>query len=239
MSRPRSRIEAFFWDSLVHRVERDHRQPDHEFLRRRIVAGVTLLVGAVVLGLSLNTTPGDSAFYALTVLLALVWAVGAFASGPLHAGWMRRGDGLARPWVQPIMLGLLAAAVFVVGALIVAQIPFLARSVEEVLAFARNGSLPVIALITVINGLAEELFFRGALFAAVGARHPVTISTLVYALTTVATLNVMLIFSAVILGLIVGLQRRASGGVQAPMLTHVTWSLAMLFVLPPLMTALA
>jgi hypothetical protein len=30
------------------------------------------------------------------------------------------------------------------------------------------------------------------------------------------------------------LERRATGGVLAPMLTHVTWSLLMLLVLPPL-----
>jgi uncharacterized protein len=42
----------------------------------------------------------------------------------------------------------------------------------------------------------------------------------------------MLSFAAVLLGLIVGLQRRASGGILAPILTHCTWSLAMLFALP-------
>ena len=35
------------------------------------------------------------------------------------------------------------------------------------------------------------------------------------------------------LGLVVGLQRRASGGILGPILTHCTWSLTMLFVLPP------
>lgn len=106
------------------------------------------------------------------------------------------------------------------------------------LEYARYGSLPVIVVITLVNGLAEELFFRGALYAAV-ARRPVLVSTVVYVLTTLATLNVMLIFSAAVLGVLVGLQRRVSGGVMAPMITHVVWSLGMLFILPPLMTALA
>ena len=53
-----------------------------------------------------------------------------------------------------------------------------------------------------------------------------------------ATGNVMLVFAAAVLGVLVGLQRRVSGGVLAPMLTHVTWSLGMLFILPPLMAAL-
>jgi len=29
-----------------------------------------------------------------------------------------------------------------------------------------------------------------------------------------------------------GLERRASGGILAPILTHITWSLSMLFLLP-------
>ena len=49
-----------------------------------------------------------------------------------------------------------------------------------------------------------------------------------------ATGNVMLTFAAVLLGAVTGLQRRASGGILAPILTHCTWSLAMLFALPVL-----
>ena len=38
----------------------------------------------------------------------------------------------------------------------------------------------------------------------------------------------MLAFAAVLLGTLVGLERRASGGILAPILTHLTWSLTML-----------
>ena len=34
------------------------------------------------------------------------------------------------------------------------------------------------------------------------------------------------------LGLIVGLQRRATGGILAPIITHLTWSVSMLYLLP-------
>ena len=44
----------------------------------------------------------------------------------------------------------------------------------------------------------------------------------------------MLAFAAILLGTVVGLERRASGGILAPILTHVTWSTAMLFALPAL-----
>jgi uncharacterized protein len=59
-------------------------------------------------------------------------------------------------------------------------------------------------------------------------------STGIYAVVTVATGNPMLVFAALTLGLVLGLQRRASGGILAPMLTHVTWSVIMLLALPPL-----
>jgi len=42
----------------------------------------------------------------------------------------------------------------------------------------------------------------------------------------------MLVFAAVTLGFVLALQRRASGGILGPVLTHVTWSLVMLFALP-------
>lgn len=224
--------------SLVVPVERDHSQSDAAFRRRRVVAAGTLVVGAILLALSLSTEPGDPRFILLAFALALTWVVGAFLSGPLHAGWIQGATRLRRPLLQPFAIGLAAVAVFAVGAVLVAQVPALRTSVESVLDHARFGTLPLIVLITLMNGLAEELFFRGALYAAIGVRHPVAISTGIYALTTVATLNVMLVFAAVVLGLLTGAQRRASGGVLAPMITHVTWSMGMLLVLPPLMNAL-
>jgi membrane protease YdiL (CAAX protease family) len=50
--------------------------------------------------------------------------------------------------------------------------------------------------------------------------------------TTVAAGNLLLVVAALVLGLVVGLERRASGGILGPAITHVTWALAMLFGLP-------
>jgi membrane protease YdiL (CAAX protease family) len=232
-------LSRFVDATFVSPVERDHRQSARMFRRRRVIAAVTLVVGSTLLGLSLATEPGDPAFYAYTFALAATWVVGSVLSGPLHLGRMRSRGGTRRPVLPPVLVGLALVVVFVVGALVVAQVPFLRASVDEVLDHARYGSLPVIALVTVVNGVAEEMFFRGALYAAVGARHAVLVSTVLYTLITVATWNVMLVFAAAVLGVLVGLERRVTGGVLAPMLTHVTWSLGMLFILPPLMAALA
>jgi len=230
----RRRLTAALAPALIDKVERDHSQPDSEFLRRRVVAAVVLVVGAVLLGISLGIEPGDPTFYPLTLMVAATWAVGALVSGPLHLGRIPFRGSLRRPVLTPIVLGLLAGAVFVVGALVVRQIPPLAGFVDDVLAHADEGYLPLIALVTLVNGVAEEVFFRGGLFAAIGRRHPVLISTAVYATATLATGNPMLVFAALVLGTVFGLQRRASGGVLASILTHITWSSMMLFVLPPL-----
>jgi membrane protease YdiL (CAAX protease family) len=218
------------WD----KVPRDHRQDPRPFLVRRVVTAVFVLIGAGVLGWSLSIEPGSSTFYVATAILACVWTVGAFTSGPLYLGRIaspRNQEHLRRPVVGAILLGLALSALFVVGAFVVRQVPFLNEQVSNVLGHAAQGVTPLLLLITVGNGVAEELFFRGALYAAI-PRHPVVISTIAYVIATLATGNVMLAFAAVLLGAVVGLERRASGGVLAPILTHVTWSTIMLFALP-------
>jgi membrane protease YdiL (CAAX protease family) len=102
------------------------------------------------------------------------------------------------------------------------------------LEYTNHGPLLLIVLIALVNGVAEELFFRGALYTALGRFYPVAISTLLYAVATSATGNPMLGFAALILGTVCGLQRRATGGVLAPVLTHMVWGLIMVVALPPI-----
>lgn len=219
--------------SLVDVVPRDQRESPAAWRRRRLVTLGVLVVGGAVLGWSLRLPPGDDLFYAGTAALAAVWAVGAVLSGPLHLGRIATEDRLARPIITPLALGLGLAAVFVGGALVVRQLPWLAEQVARVMEHADLASLPLVVVITAVNGIAEELFFRGALYAAI-PRHPVAWTSAAYTVVTLATGNVMLGFASVLLGVLCGLQRRASGGVLAPVLTHVSWSLAMLLALPPL-----
>lgn len=225
-------IRRSLWDV----VPRDQRDTAVGLRRRQVVTAVVVLLGALTLGVSLRIEPGNPWFYPATFALAGVWTAGAFASGPLHLGrisdW-RDHDQLKRPVLAPILLGLGLAAVFVVGALVVREIDWLADQVSSVMDFADEGSLPLLIAVTAVNGVAEELFFRGAAYAAV-PRRPVLWTTLAYVIATLATGNVMLAFAAILLGIVVGLQRRASGGILAPVLTHCTWSLTMLLALPPI-----
>ena len=78
---------------------------------------------------------------------------------------------------------------------------------RTVLDFADQGSLPILVVVTAVNGIAEELFFRGAAYAAI-PRHPVAWTSVAYAIATAATGNVMLAFAAILLGVVVGLERR-------------------------------
>ena len=221
-------LRRVLWDQ----VPRDHRDSPSALRRRQWVTGLVVVLGGIVLGLSLRTEPGSPAFYAGSLGLSAIWAAGAVASGPLYLGRNLHPErDPVRPVVAPILLGLALAGVFVVGGLVVREIPALAGQVDNVVDFADQGALPLLVLVTAITGATEELFFRGAAYAAT-PRHPVLVTTALYTVATYATGNVMLTFAAVLLGLVVGLERRASGGILGPILTHVTWSLTMLFVLP-------
>jgi hypothetical protein len=139
---------------------------------------------------------------------------------------------LRRPVIAPIVVGAVLAAVFVVGALIVRHVELLADRVEGLLAFAKNGSWSAVLSLTVANGIAEEVFFRGAVQPALPENIRLPGTVVIYAAVTMATGNVMLGVAAVLLGTVVGLQRQATNGVLAPILTHVTWSVSMLVALP-------
>ncbi len=224
----RTFIQRSLWDV----VPRDQRDSDAAFRRRQVVAAIVVLVGAGVLGWSLRLEPGGDTFYVAAIVLAGVWAAGAFLSGRLHLGRMARSNEVfVRPILAPILIGLVLVGIFVLGSLVVREIPALADYVSSVLEYADEGSLTLLAAITFVNGIAEELFFRGAMYAAI-PKHPVLWTTLAYVVATLATGNVMLAFAAILLGTVCGLERRASGGLLAPVLTHITWSLSMLFLLP-------
>jgi uncharacterized protein len=211
-----------------------HHEPPAVVLRRRIVVGITLVVGAAVLGFSLRRTPGESSFYWLTLALAAAWLTGAFISGPLHLGGINWRGRNQRPVISGTIIGLLVGGIFVVGGLIAREVPAIAALIVRVLQFAHHGPFLLVVAITLVNGVAEEVFFRGALYTALGRHHPVVISTVLYTCTTMASGNPVLGFAAIILGTVCALERRASGGILAPMLTHFFWALIMVLALPPL-----
>ena len=224
--------------SLLDVTPRDHWQSQRAFRRRQVVSGVVVVIGALVLGYMLRIQDDPFKFNLCALLLAGVWTAGAFASGPLHLGRIGHASGpdllAPRPVIPPLLVGAALSLVFVVGAFLVLAFPWLHEQVKEVLRHSEQGSAAMLLLVTVANGIAEELFFRGAFYAAI-PRRQVLWTTIAYTIATLATGNVMLGFAAAVLGFVVGLQRRASGGILAPIITHLVWSVTMLYVLPAIL----
>ncbi|WP_428350282.1 lysostaphin resistance A-like protein [Mycolicibacterium sp.] len=223
----------------IWQIVRAEAQPYNEWpsviRRRKVVVSVVLLIGASLLGFSLSREPGDQSFIWLTLALAAVWVCGAFASGPLHLGYVKFRGRNQRPVITGTVVGLALGAAFLVGGLICRQIPAVAGYITRVLEYSNVGPLWLIVFIAVINGVAEELFFRGSLYTALARFRPALVSTVLYVIATgAATGNPMLGFAALVLGSVCALERRATGGVLAPMLTHFFWGLVMVLALPPM-----
>lgn len=229
----RAGVASELWRAVTN-VAVPHNESPAVVRRRRVVVAITLVLGAVVLGFSMRRHPGESSFYWLTLALAAVWLVGGLLSGPVHLGgicWRGRNQ---RPVISGTSVGLLLGGAFVVGGLVAREIPSVAALISRVLLFTHGGWFWLIVVITLVNGVAEEIFFRGALYTALGRRNPVIVSTILYVVATLASGNAMLGFAGIILGTVCALERRASGGVLAPVLTHLVWGLVMVLVLPPL-----
>lgn len=219
---------------LLRIVPRDHWESDEAFRRRRRVTGATAVAGASLLGVSLSTPPGSPRFYWLTLGVAGTWVAGGLASGPLHLGRMfGPGEQLRRPVVTPVVSGAGAFGAFYAAALVARRIPVLERAIASVLRYADQGTTPLVLATTLANGVAEEVFFRGSVYAAAAGR-PVLVSTAVYGLATTTTRNPALVLASLPMGLLFAQQRRVTGGIQASVLTHVVWSALMLRFLPPL-----
>ncbi|MDQ7802786.1 CPBP family intramembrane glutamic endopeptidase [Amycolatopsis sp. A133] len=185
------------------------------------LAAVTA-AGSGLLGASLASRPGSRRFHVLTASVATTWLAGAHAAGPVPRG--------RRDVVRPVAAGAGAFGVFYGCALVARRIPPLRRAITGVLDHARRGSTASVAATTLVTGAAEEVFFRGALYDATGART----STALYVLSTTATRNPALVLASAVMGTLFAWQRHRSGGVQAPVLTHVVWSALMLGFMPRL-----
>jgi uncharacterized protein len=203
--------------------------------RRRRVVAVSGLTGAALLGRSLSSEPGSRRFYLSGLAVAATWVAGGVLSGPLQLGRVRVDEReLGGPITTPIALGGAAFGAFYGAARLARRVPVLDRWLHSVLRYAYDGSPGALLATTLVNGAAEEVFFRGAVFAAAPAERAVAASTGAYVVATAATRNPALIFASAVMGTLFGMQRRATGGIQAPILTHLTWSGLMLRFLPPL-----
>lgn len=202
--------------------------------RRRAVV-VTGIGGTVLLRASLSSPPGSRRFYLLTTGLAGTWAAGSIGSGPLPVGRdLIQRHGLGHALAVPVLTGAGAFGLFYGAARIARHIRVLDRAIGSALRYAHAGQAPGLLLTASASALAEELFFRGALWALTQDSRPVLTTTLAHAITTATTRNPALVLASAATSVLFGLQRHATGGILTPALSHLTWLLLMLRYLPPL-----
>jgi CAAX protease family protein len=197
--------------------------------RRRVVTGVTVVVGTALLAATLRVPDGSTWFTVLGLLVAATWTVGSFVSGPIPFQPDRK---LAwRNCVGPVIAGVAAFVAFLAAYLVARHLPLVGPALDGVLDTADAGPTALVLIVALVNGAGEELFFRGALHAALEPHRPAIATTIVYVAVTAATGNVALVIAAAAMGALFSLERLSTRGVFAPMVTHLTWSTLMVLAL--------
>jgi uncharacterized protein len=198
--------------------------------RRRVVTAIAIVVGTALLAATLRAPHGSGWFTVLGLLVAATWTVGSYVSGPISLQPDR--DLAWRTFVGPVVVGIAAFGVFVIAFVVARHLPLVGPALDGVLATADAGPIALVLVVAFANGAGEELFFRGALHAALEPHRPAIATTIVYVVVTAATGNVALVIAAAVMGAVFSLERLSTRGVLAPMVTHLTWSTLMVLALP-------
>jgi len=198
--------------------------------RRAVLTLTTFIVGTVLLSLTLHVEKGSRAFVVFGLATAAAWGIGALVSA--HVTLLPNRVGAGRVLVQAGAIGVTLFVMFATAYQVAKHTPVLSGALDSVLGKADAAPRVIVLVVTLTNGLAEELYFRGALPAGLPVRRPALLAGLLYVAATAATGNLALVIAAVVMGTVLGLVRLGSGGVLAPIVTHLTWSTLMLLALP-------
>jgi membrane protease YdiL (CAAX protease family) len=222
--------------------------------RRRAVLAVTLVAGSTLLWATFHTTRGDVPFWLAGFGLAAVWIAGALGLGGVAPGRITAGTLLPAG-----ACGLVAFALFDVARHVLRGAPLLGPALDRVSGTAASAHVLGLVALAVVNSVAEEVFFRGALVAIVGETgdageetggaglssddprrgrsldqvpwRTVAITTALYAVVTAAAGNVALVIAAVVMGTVFAVARWWGTGVAASTVCHAVWSTLMLVAL--------
>lgn len=191
-------------------------------------------LGALGLFLARRAGDGTAGFYWATAFTAVVYAAAWWLWGNRQAFM---GPKKLIDVLRGALIGAALALVFVLGALVVQHIPFLAGPAAELLDTPDKGGYALTLLVLVVNGLGEELVFRdvvprqlrgmGQSMVQVGVW-----STLVYCLVTCVMGVPLLVFAAGVLGAVAYFEAAKTGRLYSPIAVHLTWSIGMLLILP-------
>ena len=162
--------------------------------------------------ISLRIDPGSRWFYAGTLGLAGVWAVGAFASGPLHLGRIPLGSGHPGRWSRRSCSGCCwPGSSWSAPSWCGTSTSWRPRGPGRQGHGLRRPGLGAAARASSPRSTGSPRSCSSAGRRTPRSRvHPVLWTTAAYGVATAATGNVMLTFAALLLGLVVGLERRAS-----------------------------
>lgn len=200
-----------------------------DLARPRIVAAVTWVAGVLALGVTLRLEPGNRTFVLGALIMASVWTVGAVLVG---VGSWRGAASMGRQALAGIGVGAAAGVLCLGVGAAISRVEALAGPAQVLLAHRGTAPLLVVLAITIVNGIAEELFFRGALFGVIPARWAIAVTTVAYAAATLPSGIALLTAAAVMLGVMTAWLRRVTGGLVSPVAAHLTWSVGMLLLLP-------
>jgi membrane protease YdiL (CAAX protease family) len=198
--------------------------------RARVVAAATLLVGAALLALALRLRRGSPEFYAVTLLVATTWTLPSVLVRPPRA----RGRTLSNEAAAGALVGALMFGVFVVAAAIGRHIGVIADAIDRILRKADGGPVVAVLAVALLNGVAEELFFRNTLIVALGTqrRRAYLVAFVLYVVVTAVSGNTALTLAAVVMGAVFAIERWRTGNLVAPVATHLVWSTLMILAFP-------
>lgn len=194
-------------------------------------------LGALGLFLARRAGDGTAGFYWATAFTAAVYLCAWWLLGNRHTF---AGPDAWRDVLRGVLIGAALVVVFLVGALIVSRIPFLAGPVSEILETPNKGGYLLTLLVLVVNGAGEELVFRDAVPRQLRAGGQSVVqagvwSTLIYCVVTIVVGVPLLVFAAGVLGALTYYESVRTGRLYSPIAVHLTWSIGMLFILPAML----
>ena len=191
-------------------------------------------LGALGLFLARRAGDGTAGFYWATAFTAVVYAAAWWLWGNRQAFM---GPKKLIDVLRGALIGAALALVFVLGALVVQHIPFLAGPAAELLDTPDKGGYALTLLVLVVNGIGEELVFRDVVPRQLRGMGQSVVqagvwSTLVYCLVTCVMGVPLLVFAAGVLGAVAYFKAAKTGRLYSPVAVHLTWSIGMLLILP-------
>ena len=191
-------------------------------------------LGALGLFLARRAGDGTAGFYWATAFTAVVYAAAWWLWGNRQAFM---GPKKLIDVLRGALIGAALALVFVLGALVVQHIPFLAGPAAELLDTPDKGGYALTLLVLVVNGLGEELVFRDVVPRQLRGMGQSVVqagvwSTLAYSLVTCVMGVPLLVFAAGVLGAVAYFEAATTGRLYSPIAVHLTWSIGMLLILP-------